>query len=221
VDLGRTSEIVGRAVMDTMGAAIDSLSRGIEGLITGTLTWKDALVGVGQAILQAVVGAISAMIAQMIVSFALQLIFGKATQKQAVQVGAAWHSAAVSASIATYGTAAAVGLAAFLAAQSAGVGAAAGLGAAGGFAEGGFTGSGGVHEPAGIVHRGEFVMPASTVARVGVPALESVRAGSNVSGPPVNLAIFNDRAGMETWLRSQGGRAAVLDIVRRNRHEFS
>ncbi|PDT66392.1 hypothetical protein CO683_27010 [Bradyrhizobium ottawaense] len=43
------------------------------------------------------------------------------------------------------------------------------------FANGGFTGSGGKFEPAGIVHKGEYVVPAATVRRVGLPALESLR----------------------------------------------
>ncbi|MBK8810745.1 MAG: phage tail tape measure protein [Acidobacteria bacterium] len=35
------------------------------------------------------------------------------------------------------------------------------------FAEGGYTGSGAKHEPAGIVHRGEFVMPMESVKALG------------------------------------------------------
>ncbi|AWL95754.1 phage tail tape measure protein [Bradyrhizobium ottawaense] len=43
------------------------------------------------------------------------------------------------------------------------------------FANGGFTGSGGKFEPAGIVHKGEYVMDAVTVRRVGVANLDSLR----------------------------------------------
>jgi hypothetical protein len=41
-----------------------------------------------------------------------------------------------------------------------------------GFADGGFTGTGGKYEPAGVVHRGEYVFSAETVKRLGAGNLE-------------------------------------------------
>lgn len=46
-----------------------------------------------------------------------------------------------------------------------------------GFAEGGFTGPGGKHEPAGIVHRGEYVFDKAATSRIGVANLEAIRSG--------------------------------------------
>lgn len=46
-----------------------------------------------------------------------------------------------------------------------------------GFAEGGYTGDGSKHEPAGIVHKGEFVIPADAVKRIGAGRLEALRRG--------------------------------------------
>lgn len=43
-----------------------------------------------------------------------------------------------------------------------------------GFSEGGFTGAGGKYEAAGVVHRGEYVMPKSAVQRIGVGNLEAL-----------------------------------------------
>lgn len=43
------------------------------------------------------------------------------------------------------------------------------------FANGGYTGAGGKFQPAGIVHKGEYVMDAVTVRRVGVANLDSLR----------------------------------------------
>ncbi len=43
-----------------------------------------------------------------------------------------------------------------------------------GFAEGGYTGSGGKHEPAGIVHGGEFVFSKGAVDRIGVANLNAI-----------------------------------------------
>ena len=42
------------------------------------------------------------------------------------------------------------------------------------FAAGGFTGAGGKYEPAGVVHRGEFVMPQEAVNRIGVDNLNAL-----------------------------------------------
>ncbi|MBE7183433.1 MAG: hypothetical protein INR68_03380 [Methylobacterium mesophilicum] len=47
----------------------------------------------------------------------------------------------------------------------------------GGFAEGGFTGAGTKYEPAGIVHRGEFVFDKANTERIGVRNLEAMRRG--------------------------------------------
>lgn len=50
------------------------------------------------------------------------------------------------------------------------------------FAEGGYTGAGGKYDPAGIVHKGEYVMPASVVQRVGLSNLQAMHAGGAVGG---------------------------------------
>jgi hypothetical protein len=47
------------------------------------------------------------------------------------------------------------------------------------FADGGYTGSGGKYQPAGIVHRGEYVVPQSMSYLF--PALEALRSGSGAS----------------------------------------
>jgi lambda family phage tail tape measure protein len=47
----------------------------------------------------------------------------------------------------------------------------------GGFAEGGYTGMGGKYEPAGVVHRGEFVMNADATKRLGVGFLDRLNKG--------------------------------------------
>lgn len=54
-----------------------------------------------------------------------------------------------------------------------------------GFATGGYTGNGPAHEVAGVVHRGEYVMPASAVQRIGVDnlaALANGRAAASMAG---------------------------------------
>lgn len=55
-----------------------------------------------------------------------------------------------------------------------GGGFAASLGGLLGFASGGYTGHGGKFEPAGVVHRGEFVMSKAATTRLGVGNLEAL-----------------------------------------------
>ncbi|MDP0880451.1 phage tail length tape measure family protein [Klebsiella variicola] len=47
----------------------------------------------------------------------------------------------------------------------------------GGFASGGYTGPGGKYQPAGIVHKGEYVFDQASTNRIGVSQLEALRNG--------------------------------------------
>ncbi|AUQ49571.1 phage tail tape measure protein, lambda family [Phaeobacter inhibens] len=59
----------------------------------------------------------------------------------------------------------------------------------GGFASGGYTGDGGKFEPAGVVHRGEYVMSKEATKAIGVPQLEALhkaaKRGFLLAGMPV------------------------------------
>ncbi len=61
-----------------------------------------------------------------------------------------------------------------------------------GFSEGGYTGNGGKHDPAGVVHRGEYVFDKAATSRIGVRNLEAIRRGvlpGYASGGPVGAAM--------------------------------
>jgi hypothetical protein len=45
-----------------------------------------------------------------------------------------------------------------------------------GFSDGGYTGAGGKYEPAGVVHRGEYVLPQEVVRSIGVGNLDALRS---------------------------------------------
>ncbi|HCL5922643.1 TPA: phage tail length tape measure family protein [Citrobacter amalonaticus] len=49
-----------------------------------------------------------------------------------------------------------------------------------GFAAGGFTGQGGKYQPAGIVHKGEYVFDQAATNRIGVSNLEALRNGGSL-----------------------------------------
>lgn len=52
------------------------------------------------------------------------------------------------------------------------------FGAIFGFADGGYTGQGGKYEPAGVVHKGEYVMSKRATDRIGVGNLEALHRGA-------------------------------------------
>jgi hypothetical protein len=52
------------------------------------------------------------------------------------------------------------------------------LGAIFGFADGGYTGDGGKYEPAGVVHKGEYVLSKKATSRIGVGNLEALHRGA-------------------------------------------
>lgn len=109
-----------------------------------------------------------------------------------------------------------------------------------GFAEGGYTGDGGKYDAAGIVHRGEFVMPKEATNRIGVGTLYRmmrgyaegglVGGGSSGSGSAgaININIKNEAGGdgyraTATARRNETGlnidvlvRKALTDDLRNN-----
>jgi lambda family phage tail tape measure protein len=74
-------------------------------------------------------------------------------------------------------------------------------------ASGGFTGNGGKFEPAGVVHRGEYVLNSAATSRIGVGNLDRMNkgfanggfvGGSGSTGGGVNINIKNE-AGAEGY----------------------
>ncbi|MDO6521287.1 hypothetical protein Q4578_06795 [Shimia thalassica] len=66
-----------------------------------------------------------------------------------------------------------------------------------GFAEGGYTGNGGKNEPAGVVHRGEYVMSKEATKNIGVGNLEALHGAAKrgyASGGLVGSAANGNRA---------------------------
>ncbi|HWH68401.1 MAG TPA: hypothetical protein VNT26_03410 [Candidatus Sulfotelmatobacter sp.] len=94
----------------------------------------------------------------------------------------------------------------------------------GAFKEGGYTGPGNPNAVAGLVHQGEFVMPADATSRIGLPALEAMKNGQaspiTPSAGRFAVAVFDDRSKMKEWLQSNEGKSTILDLVGQNGHEF-
>lgn len=70
-----------------------------------------------------------------------------------------------------------------------------------GFADGGYTGRGGKYEPAGVVHKGEYVMSAAAVKRLGVKNLDALHHNAKrgyADGGYVGRTSFARPANMNT-----------------------
>lgn len=229
---GTTAQAIAAGFRNVIGTAVNSISDGITGLIMRTKTWGEALREIGVSILTSIVRAIVQMGVQWAIGFALQRTLGKAAVKaaagDAVSLAAAWGPAATLASIATMGSAAGVGLSTTVAATAAGTGAGVAMSAAGaGFQEGGFTGAGPRDQVAGYVHRGEFVLNAQTVQRVGVPALQALQlsagggrdsAPSPSNGGGVVFAAFDSRVDAERWANTQEAEVWFMNMARKTAH---
>lgn len=199
------------ATANLLGDTTSSLSSQIQGLIDGTVTLGEAFRSLGTTMATSVLGALSDIAAQWVVTHALKMagitaetglvVASEGTKTAAKVTGDAIATGSSLASIATTVaanvTAAATTMASWLpAALVASIGtfgAAAVVGGAGllaafalikGFSSGGYTGAGGVNEPAGMVHKGEVVWSQADIRRSGgVASVEALRKG-NVS--PMN-----------------------------------
>jgi lambda family phage tail tape measure protein len=101
------------------------------------------------------------------------------------------------------------------------------------FSEGGYTGDGGQFDPAGVVHRGEFVFSQAAVNRIGLPVLDAMHNGAGSTGggahgpgaqlgSKVSVYSYTDPRLMQQHLeRNDDHEKYVVDVMRRNMHRFS
>jgi hypothetical protein len=102
-----------------------------------------------------------------------------------------------------------------------------------GFAGGGYTGPGGKHEPAGIVHRGEYVFSKRAVDALGVDRLEAMHraarrgyaegghvgpaaSGDAGSGDTRIINAIDGASFLEEAMRSRNGERVILNFIRAN-----
>jgi hypothetical protein len=228
-NIGTTAQIVSKAFKGVIQSAINGISDSIKGLINGTMTWGAALRNIGVSIVQGIIDSFAKMVSEWIVSHII--MEGIAWGFSQVMVAIKWMTTgeeiaaeasktpvlatnATLSSISSWGVGAWIGVAALVAALGIGIAAASGA-----FAEGGYTGAGGKYEPAGVVHRGEFVMPQETVNRVGLANLEAVKAGNSIpSGQgarPIQVHIWDDRQTMTEHLRTQAAEDIIVQTINR------
>lgn len=98
-----------------------------------------------------------------------------------------------------------------------------------GFATGGYTGSGGKYEPAGIVHRGEYVLNQDATRRVGVSKLDQINrgyangglvGGSGLGGTSQFEVNITNTGGQQMAVQSASprfdGEKLILDVMLRD-----
>ncbi|PBJ83703.1 hypothetical protein CMZ84_04225 [Lysobacteraceae bacterium NML93-0399] len=176
-------------------------------LATGTTDLRGAMLGLVQDVMQGMARLASQQLASMATAKLMQALMKEGggpdlaspDPAQAAAAGAAYAAPITVAGSVLSGAASALGVAGtalttsgpVLATSAAAMGIAAAqlqaaantlliansVGAASGFADGGYTGPGGKYQVAGVVHRGEYVMPQETVARYGVDAMRAIHAG--------------------------------------------
>ncbi|HXG46253.1 MAG TPA: hypothetical protein VNO52_01415 [Methylomirabilota bacterium] len=234
--IGTLAQQIGRTFTSVIGSAIDGIATSIEGLITGTMTWGEALRNIGVSIVQGIIQAFARMVAEWVVAHVLMkgvlLAFhafglGLKAKETAATIGAESEKTpvlAVNAGLAntsSFGAASVIGLALLLAMIAA---------LAASFAEGGYTGPGGKYQVAGVVHAGEYVLPADVVSRVGLGPLEALRTSrgdsaftstaspvASAARPEVHVGVLNSREEAKRFLESTEGERMILDVVQRRR----
>ncbi|MCD9097041.1 phage tail length tape measure family protein [Luteimonas fraxinea] len=197
-------------------------------LATGTTDLRGAMLGLVQDVTQGMARLASQQLASMATAKLMQSLFKQSggpdlaapDPAQAAAAGAAYAAPITLAGTVLNGAAASLGVAGtalttsgpVLGASAAAMSIAAAqlqsaanallvansIGAASGFADGGFTGAGGKYQVAGVVHRGEYVMPQETVARYGVAAMQAIHAGRAQFadiGPFQNIAAASPQYG--------------------------
>lgn len=240
--LGTTAQRIAGMFRDVVGSAIDGISTSIGGLIRGTMSWGQALSNIGTTIMDTVINAFARMIAEQIIKYTIldrvKEMFSAREKARHVSEAAAKAPNALLESITTWGIAAAIGGAAFLAAMA----------LAGGFKEGGFTGFGDPNQVAGVVHKGEFVIPAPVVRAIGLDRLQPLADGMsalgglaprglgrvgaqpinmrgaatnvNVAPSEVHFAVIKNAQEMKEFLSSAQGRKIVVDHVKGSKTEL-
>lgn len=188
-------ESVTTAATSILSSTETAISSNLSAMVHGTESLSDGFKNMAAGMGEAVIDALTKMAAQWLVYQAVQLLVGKtaAAGASASMIGQATAMSQIAA-INAYASAAAIPItgwaiapAAMAAAEAAttpliaAVAAASSAMTAGaGFANGGYTGPGGKYQPAGVVHKGEYVFDQAATNRIGVSNLEALRNGGSL-----------------------------------------
>ena len=204
--LGSFEDIVANNFTGMFTAGIDTISSGLSGLLMKTQTLGQSLRGMWNGFVESAVGAFSKMIAEYAVSKAAMFAVDAAMAAKGLALSVAgaaksmvaWIPAAIAAVIGSGWAGLALAAAGTVAVMA----------ALGSFAEGGYTGPGGKYQPAGMVHRGEYVVPADVVSRMGVGYFDAIAAGAVTS--PGMMAPATDSGGGIASMAGGGSSSIIM-----------
>lgn len=229
---------LGESITETLGGALtsfaDGLADGIAGAIVKGEDLRETMQGVAQSIVTDVISSIVKMGIQWVATQIMMSAIGQTTQQEqaaagtlaATETAAAWATAATYVATATMGGAVVAGETQLLATLATNKALAA-------FADGGYTGAGGKYEPAGIVHKGEYVFSQEDVQRIGLNNLEMMHRGADAitqagvnntrtsqpagnSGSTVSIVNMVDPDMLKAYLSTPDGQKAIINTIKRN-----
>ena len=231
---------LGESITETLGSALtsfaDGLANGIAGAIVKGEDLRETMQGVAQSIVTDVISSIIKMGIQWVATQIMMSAIGQTTQQEQVAAGtaaaaetaAAWATAATYVATATMGGAVEAGEIALM--EAVAWNKAQGLLS---LASGGYTGAGGKYEPAGIVHKGEYVFSQEDVQRIGLNNLEMMHRGADAitqagvnnartsapagnSGSTVSIVNMVDPDMLKAYLSTPDGQKAIINTIKRN-----
>ncbi|WP_447884942.1 tape measure protein [Serratia fonticola] len=147
-----------KMAVDMFQATTERASNMLTGLLTGTQTFKEGVTNLFASLTQSIVQNLIDMAAQALITSSIMQTITGVVGGLAGGIGGA--ASGVSGAAGSAGTGA-MGLSTNFAAYDLG----------------GYTGAGGKYEPAGVVHRGEFVMTKEATERIGVDNLYGMMRG--------------------------------------------
>ena len=230
---------LGESITESLGSALttftDGLADGIAGAIVKGEDLRETMNNVAQSILTNIISAIIKMGIQWAATQLMMSVIGDTMKKKeeltnaesAAVIASEWATAATYVSTATMGGAVAAGESALLTALATNQGL-----AFAGYADGGYTGNGDKYDPAGIVHKGEYVFTQDDVKRIGLNNLEMMHRGSDsVTNAGLNnnrvsateqrsssVSIVNmvDPDMLKAYLSTPDGQRAIINTIRHN-----
>jgi tape measure domain-containing protein len=200
------------SLSDTLGNALTTFTDGFADSVANAIVkgddFAESMRNVAQTIAVDLISSIIKMGIQWVATQIMMATVGKAMEAQAMTTtaitagayGLMWALPATYASVATQGEAVAVGQTALEGAVIANQAQALMQ-----LYTGGYTGDGGKYEPAGIVHKGEYVFNQDDVNRIGLSNLEAMHNGT--------MGVTNNYSNVYTTSESGGNNVSIVNVV--------
>lgn len=200
------------SLSDILGNALTTFTDGFADSVANAIVkgddFAESMRNVAQTIAVDLISSIIKMGIQWVATQIMMATVGKVLQTQAMATtegmatayGLMWALPATYAATATQGEAVAVGQTALEGAVIANE-----ARALMELYTGGYTGDGGKYEPAGIVHRGEYVFNQDDVNRIGLSNLEAMHNGT--------MGVTNNYSNVYTTNESGGNNVSIVNVV--------